>query len=264
MFRIRTRQLSNIQDWKGTLPDWLITSLWLLVITAIWSGTVRALKIPDYILPSPEQVVGWIGSRPSYFLAATASTLKVIIIGFTAGVAAAVPVGFAFARLRWLELSLYPFVVFLQTMPLIAITPALIIWFGYGLVPTSILVGFSVFFPVLVNTVAGIRNIPLRLYFVTQSMGASALQTFRYINWPMALPYMLSAFRISLALATTTAVVGEFVAANEGLGFLALRGVRNKDPVQVIAVVLIAAVVGVTLNALSLLLEQKIMRKYRN
>ncbi len=224
---------------------------------------VRALQIPDYILPSPEQVVGWIASRFSYFLAATASTLKVIALGFFAGVATAIPAGFALAKLRWLERLFYPFLVFLQTMPLIAITPVLIIWFGFGLAPTSILVGFSVFFPVLVNTVTGVRNIPARLYFVTQSMGATVMQNSRYINWPMALPYLLSAFRISLALATTTAVVSEFIAANEGLGFLALRGVRNKDPVQVIAVVLICAVIGVALNALSLLLERRMMRRYR-
>ncbi|WP_198020099.1 ABC transporter permease [Mesorhizobium sp. LNJC405B00] len=252
---------SKLVRWK--IPDWLITFFWLLMVAAVWSAAVRLLEIPDYILPSPENVVGWISSRPGYFLDATVSTLQVIAVGFSAGVAAAVPMGLALAKMPWLERSLYPFVVFLQTMPLIAITPALVIWFGYGLVPSSILVGFSVFFPVLVNAFAGIRSIPAPLYFVARTMGANFLQTFRYIDWPMTLPHLMSAFRICLALATTTAVVSEFIAANEGLGFAALRGVRNRDPVQVIAVVLIAAVVGVLLNGLSLLLEQRIMRKYR-
>jgi len=247
-------------DW----PDWLLSTLWLVVIAFIWWMAVRLLRIPEYILPSPERIVERVSSNPTYFGAATAATLRVIAVGFMAGVAIAIPAGFAFARIQLLEKSLYPFVVFLQTMPLIAVTPVLIIWFGYGLVPTAILVGFSVLFPVLVNTVAAVKNISPRLYFVTSSMGANALQTFRYVDWPMALPYFLSSFRISLALATTTAVVGEFIAANAGLGYLALRGVRNKDPVQVISVVLIAALIGVLLNAASVLVETNVLRKYRD
>ncbi|TIR03451.1 MAG: ABC transporter permease [Mesorhizobium sp.] len=248
----------------GTLPDWLIASFWLLVLAAIWSAAIRVLKIPDYILPSPEQVVGLIGSKFSYFLAHTASTLTVIAVGFGCGVAAAIPTGLALAKIRWLERALYPFVVFLQTMPLISLVPVLIIWFGYGLVPASILVGFSVFFPVLVNAVAGVRSTPDRLYFVTRTMGASPLQTFRYIDWPTMLPYLTSAFRIALALATTTAVVSEFLASNDGLGYAALIGARNRDTVQVIAVVLITATVGVLLNTVSLLVEKRITRRYRD
>ncbi|MER9559863.1 ABC transporter permease subunit [Mesorhizobium sp. M0323] len=248
---------------KIILPDWAVTSFWLVVVAAVWSAAVRYFKIPDYILPSPEQVVGLISSKPDYFLANTASTLVVIAVGFFCGVAAAIPVGLALAKVGWLERSLYPFVVFLQAMPQISIIPILIIWFGFGLVPTSILVGLSVFFPVLVNAVTGIRSTSDRLYFVTRTMGSNALQTFWFIEWPTMLPYLLSAFRIALAAATTIAVVSEFLAANSGLGYAALIGVRYRDTVQVISVVLITAVVGVLLNTLSQLVERKIMRKYR-
>ncbi|MER8562607.1 ABC transporter permease [Mesorhizobium sp. M0578] len=249
---------------KISVPDWLVTSFWLLVLIAVWSTAVRFLKIPAYILPSPEQVVGLICSKPVYFLSMTASTLKVIAVGFASGAAAAIPVAFALAKIQWLDRAFYPFVVFLQAMPQIAIVPVLVIWFGFGLVPTSILVGFSVFFPVLVNAISGIRSVSGRLYFVTRAMGANALQTFQYIDWPTMLPYLMSGFRISLALATTTAVVGELVAANEGLGFAALQGVRYRDPVQVIAVVLITSVVGVLLNTVSQLMENHVTRKYRD
>ncbi|MBB6413766.1 ABC transporter permease [Mesorhizobium sangaii] len=248
----------------ATLPDWLIAFIWLSILAAIWSGAVRFLKIPDYILPGPEQVVGFISSKPGYLLASTASTLTVIAVGFCCGVAAAVPVGFLLGKVRWLERALYPFVAFLQGMPLISVIPVLIIWFGYGLVPTSILVGFSVFFPVLVNAIAGIKNVPDRLYFVTRTMGANPLQTFRYVDWPTTLPYLMSAARIALAIATTVAVVSEFLAANDGLGYVALIGSRHRDTVQVIAVVVITALVGVLLNTISLLLERKLMRKYRD
>ncbi|ODA93283.1 hypothetical protein BFX40_10605 [Mesorhizobium sp. SEMIA 3007] len=247
----------------GTLPDGVVTLFWLLFLAVVWSVSVRLLNIPDYILPSPEQVLGLVGSKFGYFLAHAASTLTVIAIGFGCGVAAAVPTGLALAKVRLLEKALYPFVVFLQAMPLITLVPILIIWFGYGVVAPSILVGFSVFFPVLVNAVAGIRSTPDRLYFVTRTMGASTLQTFRYIDWPAMLPYLMSAFRIALAVATTTAVVSEFLASNDGLGFAALIGARNRDTQQIVAVVLITALIGVVLNSLSLLLETKVMRKYR-
>ncbi|ESY65856.1 hypothetical protein X742_20135 [Mesorhizobium sp. LNHC232B00] len=242
----------------------MITSLWLSILAGIWSAAVRFLKIPDYILPAPEQVFGFISSKPAYLLVSTVSTLTVIAVGFFCGVVTAVPAGLLLGKVRWVERALYPFIAFSQGMPLISVIPVLIIWFGYGLVPTSILVGFSVFFPVLVNAIAGIKSIPDRLYFVTGTMGANALQTFRYVDWPMILPYLTSAFRISLAIATTVAVVSEFLAANDGLGYVALVGSRHRDTVQVIAVVLITALVGVLLNTTSLLLERKIMRRYRD
>lgn len=264
VFQLGVTGLAKPLSLKMSVPDWLVTLFWLLVLIAVWSSAVRFLKIPDYILPGPEQVVGLIFSKPVYFLTMTASTLKVIAVGFTCGAAAAVPVAFALAKIQWLDRAFYPFVVFLQAMPQIAIVPVLVIWFGYGLVPTSILVGFSVFFPVLVNAISGIRSAPDRLYFVTRTMGANALQTFRYIDWPTMLPYLMSGFRISLALATTTAVVGELVAANEGLGFAALEGVRYRDPVQVIAVVLITSVVGVSLNTASQFVEKQVTRRYRD
>ncbi|KUM24056.1 hypothetical protein AU467_31655 [Mesorhizobium loti] len=196
-----------------------------------------------------------VGSKPGYFLLNAASTLKVIAVGFLCGVATAIPTGLALAKIQWLERALYPVVVFLQAMPQISIVPVLITWFGYGLLPTSILVGFSVFFPVLVNAVAGIRSTPDRIYFVARTMGSSTLQTFRYIEGPTMVPYLLSAFRISLATATTIAVVGEFFASNEGLGFSALIGARHLDTVHVIAVVLITAFIGLLLNTLILAAE---------
>ncbi|MER8792403.1 ABC transporter permease [Mesorhizobium sp. M0983] len=249
---------------KINLPEWLLASFWILAVGAIWFAAVRYLKIPDYILPSPDLVVVWIVDRPGYFLAATASTLKLIAIGFCAGVAAAIPVGFALAKIQWLDRSLYPFIVFLQAMPLITIIPVLIIWLGYGLASTWILVAFSVFFPVTVNAIAGVRSTPDRLFFVTRTMGASRLQTWRHVDWPMALPYLMSAFRISLAVAVTVSVVAEFIASNEGLGYAALRGVRNRDSVQVFAVVLITAALGVLLNAIAQFPEQRVLRKYRD
>ncbi|MER8824128.1 ABC transporter permease [Mesorhizobium sp. M0991] len=249
---------------KINLPDWLIASFWILVVAAMWFAAVRYLKIPDYILPSPELVVAWIVDRPGYFLAATASTLELIAIGFCAGIAAAIPVGFALAKIQWLERTLYPFIVFLQTMPLITIVPVLIIWLGYGLASTWILVAFSVFFPVAVNTITGVRSTPDRLFFVTRTMGASRLQTWRHVDWPMALPYLMSAFRISLAAAVTVSVVAEFIASNDGLGYAALRAVKNRDTVQVFAVVLITAALGVLLNAIAQVPEQRLLRKYRD
>ncbi|RWD39664.1 MAG: ABC transporter permease [Mesorhizobium sp.] len=255
--------MARLARLTGVLPDWIVTSFWLLALVAIWSTAVWMLKIPDYILPSPEQVLGLIGSKLTYFGAHTASTLEVVALGFASGAAAAIPAGLALAKIRWMERALYPFIVFLQTMPLISLVPVLIIWLGYGLATSSVLVGFSVFFPVLVNAVTGVRSTPDRLYFVTRTMGASALQTFWYIDWPTMLPYLISAFRISLALATTTAVVSEFLASNDGLGYAALVGARNRDTVQVIAVVLITAAVGVALNTISFLVDKKITRKYR-
>ncbi|RRH94110.1 ABC transporter permease [Mesorhizobium tamadayense] len=256
-------ELASPRGLRLRAPRSLVTGLWLLVLVAVWAVAVRVLKISEFILPSPGSVLEWIATRPGYFLTATLSTLRLTLVGFGVGIAVAIPVGFALAKIRWLERALYPLIVFLQTMPLITIVPVLVIWLGYGLTTTSILVAFSVFFPVSVNTILGVRSIPHNLFFVTRTMGAGPIQTFQYIDWPMALPYLMSGFRISLAVAIVVAVVSEFIASNDGLGYVALRGVRNRDTVQIVAAVLIAAALGVIINSAAQYIEQMILKKYR-
>ncbi|MER9001836.1 ABC transporter permease subunit [Mesorhizobium australicum] len=246
------------------LPDAAVALFWIFVVIAAWAIAIPVFDIPKYILPSPETIAGRIASRPEYFLSATASTLALIAIGFCSGLLVAIPMAFALAKIKLLERALYPLIVFTQTMPLIAVIPILVIWAGYGLVSTSILVAFSVFFPVLVNGVAGLKSTPARLYFVTRTMGASPFQTLRYVDWFIALPYLLGGLRISLAVATAVAIISEYIASNEGLGFAALIGLRNRDPVQIISVVLIAATLGVVLNTGSLFLEKKMLKRYQD
>ncbi|RWE22868.1 MAG: ABC transporter permease [Mesorhizobium sp.] len=245
------------------LPDWAIGMIWLVFVAAAWSLAIRLLAIPEYILPSPEQVGSWILTQAQTVSSATIATLKVVAVGILAGFLLALPVSLALAKIRVLEKAFYPFIVFFQTTPLITLTPVLIIWLGFGLRPAAVLVTFAVFFPVLVNAIAGLRSTPPRLYYVTKTMGASALQTFRFVDWFNALPYLLSALKIAVPLAMTTAVVSEFFAANDGLGFLALQGVRTRQPTQVISVVLVAAVIGVILQSITALIERSTMRRYR-
>ncbi len=199
---------------------WLVVSL--LGGVALWELAVRVGGYPQYILPSP-------GAVASRFLISVADgtwwrhtriTLVESLLGFGLGFLVAVVLGYALARVKLLERTLSPYVAASQSLPVVAIAPLLVLWFGYGLSAKVLVCALIVFFPILVNTVVGIRNIPKDLLEVAQVYGAGRLQTIRMVEMPLALPVLLGGVRLGLTLSITGAVVGEFVGADEGLGVL--------------------------------------------
>jgi NitT/TauT family transport system permease protein len=159
-----------------------------------------------------------------------------------------------------LERLLAPYLVASQSVPVVAIAPLLIIWFGSGRLSKVLVCALIVFFPVLVNTMVGIRSVGENLHDLMRSLGASRWQTFRMLEVPAALPVLLGGLKIGVTLATVGAVVGEFVGADQGLGFLInqARGLFNTPLVFVAILALIA--IAVTLYAAVLLLEMRLLR----
>ncbi|MBI3159084.1 MAG: ABC transporter permease [Chloroflexi bacterium] len=183
----------------------------------IWLGGVQ-----PFILPAPHQVWG-------RFLRALADgslaghswvTLQEVLAGLALGAAAAMLFGYALAKSTVLEKFLAPYVVASQAVPTVAIAPLLVIWFGPGLASKVLVCALIVFFPILINTVVGVRSVPEDLRDLMRSLHASRAQTFRLLELPAALPVLLGGFRIGATLAVIGAVVGEFVGADRGLGYL--------------------------------------------
>ena len=165
--------------------------------------------------------------------------------------------GVALALSRLIDRIFYPYVVALQTIPKVAIAPLMIVWFGFGLESKVLIVALTSMFPVLVNTIAGLRATdPDRLDLV-RGMCASRRQVLRYVQFPQALPYIFAGLNTAIVLAVIGAIVGEFVGAREGLGVAILKANFNLDLGSVFSSLIVLGVIGVLLDAAMRVIERK-------
>ncbi len=194
----------------------------VLVFLALWGGLVALLEYPTFILPSPGRV--W-----ARFLTAAADgslwyhtslTLFEILAGLLLGVSTATLLGYVIAKSPTLDRVLMPYIVAAQAVPIVALAPLLVIWFGFGSMSKILVCALTLFLPVLINTAVGIRSVDRNLRELMRSLGASRWQTFRMLEVPAALPVLFGGLKIGATLSVIGAVVGEFVGADRGLGFL--------------------------------------------
>jgi len=210
----------------------------------VWQLVAWFGGFPAFILPSPAMVGArfMLAIRDGSLLRNTAVTLGEVLAGLVLGVSVASVLGYLLARSIKLERLLSPYIVASQSIPIVAIAPLLVIWFGPGLFSKVLVCALIVFFPVLVNTVVGVRSVPEDLRDLMRSLQATRWQTLRYLELPAALPVFLGGLRIGATLSVIGAVVGEFVGAKSGLGFLVNvgRGVYDTSLVFVAVFTLIA------------------------
>ncbi len=194
----------------------------LLAGLLAWEIFSARSQLPAFILPAPGDVWQsfWQALQHGNLLYHTACTLLEVLAGLFLGVGSATVLGYGLAKSRRLERLLAPYLVASQAIPIVAIAPLLVIWFGPGLFSKVLTSALIVFFPVLVNTVVGLRAVPQSLYDLMRSLGASRWQILRQLEIPAALPVFLGGLRIGATLSVIGAVVGEFVGADRGLGFL--------------------------------------------
>jgi putative hydroxymethylpyrimidine transport system permease protein len=188
-----------------------------------WEWGVRALGVPFYILPAPSRIAGLLVAEQGVLLAQAAVTLEEVLLGF----AIAFVVGIALAILvfssRTVERALYPLIIASQTVPVFAIAPLLIVWFGYGMLSKVAMAALIVFFPIVVNTVDGLRAADPDMVNLLRILGATPARILLVIRVPAALPFVFSGTRIAVATSVIGAVIGEWVGATQGLGFLMIH-----------------------------------------
>ncbi len=197
-----------------------IAALFLIIV--LCEFLVNLFAIRSYLLPAPSVVVQKFVSQASLVLRYSLVTGYEIILGFAASVALGIPLSIAIYYSKFLERVIYPILVSSQTIPKIAVAPLLVIWFGWGLAPKVIVAMTIAIFPIVINTMVGLKGTPQEMIYLVQSMGASRLQTFLKISMPNALPSIFGGLKVAITLAVVGAVVGEFVAADSGLGYLLL------------------------------------------
>ena len=229
------------------------------ILLMAWQFGVRALGIPEYILPLPTEFLAKLWVDRLLISEHAWVTAKEIVLGFLMSTAISIPLGFLIVSWKPLERALYPLIVFFQLIPKIAIAPLFVVWFGFGMFPKVLLTFLLCFFPTLVASMTGFRALDERVLYLTQSMGATGWQTFRYVRLPSALTYIFAGLKVSIVFAATGAIVGEFVGANAGLGYLLLRGTSYLDMPLIFAVLVALAIVGIVFSYLVQFVETLLM-----
>jgi NitT/TauT family transport system permease protein len=228
-----------------------------ILLLLIWEGVARSGWYAPFIIPSPARVADrwWALAADGSLLRHTAVTLREVLTGMVVGVLAAFWLGYAIAKSRTAAYALTPYLVALQAVPIVAIAPLLIIWFGAGITSKVIICALIVFFPMLVNTIIGIRGIPPELRDLMQSLEATSFQTFWHLELPAAMPVVIGGLKVSATLSVIGAVVGEFVSASAGLGYLVNFGRGTYDTPLVIAAVFTLTALAMSLYGLAAWLE---------
>ncbi len=226
-----------------------------------WFLLTELQIVAVYLLPKPSMVWArfWQILRDGSLLRHLSVTLLEVLSGLALGVCSASLLGYLLAKSRVVERFLSPYIVASQAVPIVAIAPLLIIWLGPGVLSKVLICALIVFFPVLVNTIVGLRSVPEELQDLLRSLKATRWQTIKFLEIPAALPVFLGGLRIGATLAVIGAVVGEFVGADRGLGFLINVGRGQYDTSLVFVAVFTLIAMAVSLYGLVVLLETRLL-----
>lgn len=242
--------------------EWVGLPVALVVVVLTWQAVVAVGGYHTFTLPAPalvaERLVAAVGS--GLLWTHTAVTLTEALGGFALALVVSVVLGYMLAHTAWLERMVAPVLAASQAVPVMAIAPLFILWFGTGLQSKVLVAALITFFPMLLSTIAAVRSVPRELCEMAVISGASRWQMMRYVELPLALPVMFAGIRTGLSLATTGAVVGEFVAGRDGLGALINIARGMFDTPLIFVALLTLAGMTLTFYVLVSLLERVLVR----
>jgi NitT/TauT family transport system permease protein len=232
-----------------------------VVLLAVWEVAVRVLHVPDYILPAPTaiSVSLYYGLKSGLFVEHFFVTAFQTLAGFLLAAIIGIGLGALVAQFRIVERTIYPWLVALQTLPKIAIAPLIIIWAGYGIQSKIVIVTLVALFPILVNTIVGLKSCDQGKLDLMRSLGATGWETFRLVRLPNALPFIFAGLNVAIVLAILGSIVGEFVGSKAGLGNLILEANFQFNVAQMFAILVILGVFGVTLSLIVRFIEGRLM-----
>lgn len=236
--------------------------LLIVLLFVVWQVGTWLTGVPKWLLPSPLQViVAGIEAR-DLLGPHTWQTLKETWLGLGLSLVVGLTLALAIDFSAVLRRTLYPVLVASQTVPILALAPLLIIWFGYGILPKVIVVALVCFFPIVVSTADGLRVADPDLIALLRAMGASRRQIFTKVRFPGALPSFFSGLKIAITYSVVGAVIGEWVGASQGLGIFMIRSSKNFLTDRVFAAIAITSLLSILMFGAVLLLERWLLPWY--
>ncbi|MFK7862420.1 MAG: ABC transporter permease [Granulosicoccus sp.] len=219
----QARRLHAITDRFGAL-------LSLSLVLLVWEASVVLFNIPTFVLPPPTHVVAAISAlSPGQWLSHSYATLKVVLAGFVAATCVSIPLAVAISGSRVASSLIMPVLIAIKATPVVAVAPIIIIVLGTGDMPRVLITFLIAFFPIVVSTTTGLAHTPPELIGLSRSLRATGWRELWDIRLPYAVPHVFSGLKVASTLVVTGAVVGEFVAAERGLGYLVLFSTSNFD-----------------------------------
>lgn len=238
-----------------------------VLVVAAWEIAVRALEVPVFLVPPPSAVLATAWQERVALAGSLWTTTSGAGLGFLLSITLGTGAGLLFSLSRWLERGLYPYALFLQTVPIVAVAPLLVLWFGPGLRAVAVSAFIVSVFPVIANTLAGLRSVDPRAADLFRLYGASLTDTVLKLRLPTAAPSILTGFKVAAGLSVIGTIVGEFVAGfaegSAGLGITVLAAYRQLRTDLLFAAVLLAALLGLSLFALVSAASAWILRRLR-
>jgi NitT/TauT family transport system permease protein len=217
----------------------------LLLIVVAWALACWLGRLPVVVLPSPDKVVYAFASNMRLLLDESWVTLKETLYGFGLALALGLPMAVAVANSRTLNLMFYPLLIALQSVPKVALAPIILVWLGPDLQSKLAIAWLVAFFPIIVDTAAGLRATPKELLELAHSLKATRTQILFKVQFPAALPFVITGAKVAITLAVIGAVIGEFVGSSEGLGFLLLTATSQLDTPLAFAALFALSILGV-------------------
>lgn len=230
----------------------------ILVVIA-WTGVVRLLELPTYLLPTPYEILVSFDGELGELWPHVEVTLYEAMFGWIVGNAIGIVLGFIMAESRAARTALYPYLIGFRSIPVITFAPLLILWMGINITPILATATITTFFPTLVNSIAGFNSTDQLTKELMHSLDASRWQVFRHVKIYNAMPYIFSSLKIAVALSLIGAIVGEWLVADEGVGFLIVIANNQIDTLLMFRGIIIIGIIGSTWFALLTILEKYVI-----
>lgn len=225
-------------------------------VLALWQLYVVLVGVSPTVLPAPSRIAQTLGANAGLLLEHARTTLLETALGFSLALVLALTLAFTVDLWSAARRALYPWMIASQTVPIVALAPLMLIWFGFGLLPKVLLVALFCFFPIAVATIDGLSRTDPELLKLLRSMRPGRLQTLRLVRWPAALPSFFSGVRIAATYSVTAAIFAEYVGGFSGLGILMQSAANSRATPLVFAAILVTALLSLTIFFLVTLLER--------
>src|SRR5215475_3583449 len=233
--------LSRTGQVRSLVRDWSQPVATFVALILLWEAAGKVFGVPIWLLPTPTDILGALVDRGPDLFQHTWVTFYETILGFLLAIGLGVPLAVAVTYSRALSNTIYPLILVTQSVPKVAFAPILLIWLGYGIFPKIVVAFLVAFFPVVVDTATGLRSPSPQLIDLARQLSASQFQIYMKIRFPSSLPHFFSGLKVAITLSVIGAVIGEFVGAEKGLGFLVVQATSHfKTPLAFGAMALLA------------------------
>lgn len=234
---------------RGKMLPWVSTPILLVMVVVLWKLVIAVFGVSKYVLPQPEEVVGGMVElvQMQGFANHVRVTLTETLVGFAIALVLGVGMGAILGRVLWLERALRPLIVASQVVPKVALVPLFIVWFGFGMTSKIVIVTILAFFPIMLNSLLGVRSVEPGHRDVMRSLNAGRWSTFWRLEYHSTLPYIFAGMEIGIVFAIIGAVVGEYLGGNQGLGYLIVVSLNSLNAQQLFAVIIVLTLLGFAL-----------------